>query len=391
MRALFFKKSDEAGARAEHRVDAAPGDRAGRARLARPGRRTQRAERPACSARSARAHMQQTRYARGPDGKTRGFYSGWKQERKLLHSVRANAAWQAQQPERVRAFPLPPQPPARAELELAQPRQAARGCVTSPVPASADDDDTGEVFLLNDSIASSPPVAPAAPAPAPRAERRETAPQRQPTAPPTASELTEQLRAMCGLAGGAGGSAAAAPAPPAPGSHPPTAAAAGWLPMRTIARAGRAASVAETAALGPCAPRGAACSAQPPSAADLGQQLRALCGIGAPAHGAGSADARAAFAPPGLLTLAAAQPPRACDAPRPLWAWDAPSEHAAPERASLPAPGASAQLQHAAGSAASARAYGRAARPLEGAAAAGAGNAASSEQLKSLLGIGGGL
>ncbi|KAG8459617.1 hypothetical protein KFE25_000973 [Diacronema lutheri] len=302
--------------------------------------------------------MQHTRYARGPDGKTHGFHPGWRQERRLLRSVHAsvaNAALREQLRAGVRTpFPPPLAAPDRAGLEHAQPRGARD---PSGQAVGDNDDDTGEIFLLNDSVATMPvggapaygalgggaptggrpsPPTGGRPSPPP-ASAREASSAHLPAfavSKPSASELTEQLRAMCGLV--------AAPSTPA-GTHdtaalPPALAVArtsqatqradgaakGWLPLRTAAMV--AAEPAAPALPNPPRSTGAgdcAVGAPAPTASEMSERLRALCGIGAFSSGPGSARS-------GALSPALSAPPSGGAAP-------APRDTAAPRTASVTA------------------------------------------------------
>lgn len=243
------------------------------------------------------------RYARGPDGKTRGFYPGWRQERKLLRSVRANAALEAQQPPRVRTFPLPPRPPAHADLDLVQ-SHTTRGRATPPVSAAVHDDDTGETFLLNDCVAVSTAASAAS-------ATEHAPPQHQLPTQLSTAELTAQLRAMC-LSHGSDFAVASARAVP-PSAHaaaagelalqPPPVSATGWLPMRTSAAAGMVPHQHMHGGGGPW-------NRPPPSVAGDTAQARGSCAQ-PPSAGKLHADMRASFAPPGLSMPLSAQLPAA--------------------------------------------------------------------------------
>jgi hypothetical protein len=88
--------------------------------------------------------MTQTRFAKGPDGATRGFYPGWKQERRLLRSIKAQQSAR-EQGVRPRPFPSPPHQPSHAQLDAMLPPQ-----LPQLPPNMGVDPDTGEIFMLSD-------------------------------------------------------------------------------------------------------------------------------------------------------------------------------------------------------------------------------------------------
>ncbi|KAJ1629057.1 hypothetical protein T492DRAFT_874004 [Pavlovales sp. CCMP2436] len=239
------------------------------------------------------------RYARGPDGKTRGFYPGWMQERRLLRSVKLNMALQAAQ-QHARTFPSPPLPPLRSELDVvATPKSTPTRPLQPPQRLVCVDPETGEEFVLDNwamgaGAQVSGAVAIVREMQPPRLTMRARTAHAAAAAAPPHAAITSELRTMRGPStvfptAPAPQTAVAAPRQPPPPTSLPTNLPRSAIAPRSEVRGSSFAkpkdapgswySAAEIRRSAAGAPTRHAAEPQA-SAADLSAQLRALCGIG---------------------------------------------------------------------------------------------------------------